>query len=190
MPPRSGPSALGLMSQLMCVCTGNGTVVRGHWEARENIMENRPQSESGRGEWDKDRERDCCRWRVKGYSGMRQLCNAVCFSQMNIGGGGTPFHLICWSLRLMHFVPRTIARRFVSENMWRQRLQSCVRSRSHLDRNVYNCLNIHIKFLSLQSWDVAASGGPNVSFRLDFKSVDAWEKGIIQLKTYAQACVL
>lgn len=35
---------MGLMSLLMCVCAGNGTAVRGHWEAGENIMENRPQS--------------------------------------------------------------------------------------------------------------------------------------------------
>lgn len=41
----TGPGALGLMSVLMCPCTGNGTEVRGHWEARENIMENKPQSE-------------------------------------------------------------------------------------------------------------------------------------------------
>lgn len=45
----SGPSALGWMSLLMCVCTGNGTVVRGHRETGENIMENRPQSGSGEG---------------------------------------------------------------------------------------------------------------------------------------------
>lgn len=41
----TSPGALGLMSVLMCLCTGNGTEVRGHWEAREDIMENKPQSE-------------------------------------------------------------------------------------------------------------------------------------------------
>lgn len=45
----TGPNALGLMFLLMCVCTRNGTAVRGRWEAGENIMENRPQSASGGG---------------------------------------------------------------------------------------------------------------------------------------------
>lgn len=81
----TGPSALELMSLLMCVCTGNGTVVRGHWEAWENIMENRPQSESGGGMGEIKTEGA----RLLQMKGKRLqwtlLCKAVCFPEMNTG---------------------------------------------------------------------------------------------------------
>lgn len=43
---------------LMCVCTGNGSEVKGQWEAGENIMESRPQSGRGRGERGRGRRRE------------------------------------------------------------------------------------------------------------------------------------